>query len=187
MAKKTKPSLKKAPSKKPPVARAPRGQQTKSAKTAKPDKKVIPMPSDEDVVAAIKKLKNMQADVQSASGERGEYIGGTLVEKKHFNKKALGIVRGIDAIPERNFGIVWKHVMKMAKALGFDDRADAQGELELEVVGKDQETLDLKTNGKTGNVTHIGKAARKVAEAAGIAAGERAAEEVLSESEAVVH
>lgn len=81
-------------------------------------------------------------------------------EKEHLDKRAFNIVDKLDALSDQQIAITWPHLLRYAKDRGIPERATAQGEL---YSGNSEQTGEP----ETGNVTPIGAAGRKVAEAAG--------------------
>jgi hypothetical protein len=88
----------------------------------------ITMPADGEYEKAVKRLATMQKTVTSASGDMGEFVN-KLCESKDFDKRALGIVRRLQSLPNEKFRITWKQIVHAAAELGFDERADEQPEL----------------------------------------------------------
>ena len=82
------------------------------------------IPADTDVCTAVKKLASMHKTVRSATGDMGEYVN-KICDDKDFDKRALSIVRRLDAMPVEKFRITWPHILAYAKALGFEERATA--------------------------------------------------------------
>jgi len=52
-----------------------------------------------------------------------------LCDKKHFDKKALAVIRSLEAMTDERFAITWPHIKKYADALDFDKRATQQHEM----------------------------------------------------------
>ena len=119
------------------------------------------MPPEKTIQNLAKEKRNAKKRMQSISGEIGQAIG-KAVEDKHVDRKALSIACSLDALDDERLHVTYVHLMEYIEHLGIKKRALAQAEL-FEDRPK-QEDDDHKDDGK---VTHIGAAARKVAEAAG--------------------
>lgn len=117
--------------------------------------------------SVIKKLAKEQRSASSRAAEiRGEYGNSVAkaVEDKHVDRKALSIALQLDKLPDERLHVVWMHLMHYTEQLGVQKRALAQEEMfagGAEGGDKDEE------DDAASNVTHLGAAARKVAERAG--------------------
>lgn len=116
------------------------------------------LPADTVIQKLAKEKRNAKKRMQSISGEIGQAIG-KAVEEKHVDRKALSIACQLDALDEERLHVTYFHLIKYMDDLGIPTRAKAQEEMFDE--HKVEETKD------DGKVTHIGAAARKVAETAG--------------------
>lgn len=85
-------------------------------------------PAADHVVKAVRKLKSMAGNVQTASGEMGEYVN-SLVEKHNYDKKALGMVRQLERMPDERLAITLPHLLKYIDDLKLGERAEQQGSL----------------------------------------------------------
>lgn len=85
-------------------------------------------PAADHVVKAVRRLKSMAGNVQTAAGEMGEYVN-SLVEKHHYDKKALGLVRQLERMPDERLAITLPHLLKYIDDLGLGARAEQQGSL----------------------------------------------------------
>lgn len=107
---------------------APKGKKKPAPVAAAPKAEpVIKMtfPNEAEIVGAVERLAKLKKSAQSASGMIGEHVE-SLVSKKNFDKKALGIVRGLAAMPEERFAITWSHILRYAKALKFEEMANQE-------------------------------------------------------------
>lgn len=112
--------------------------------------------------STIKSLKIERAKALKTSRNAIGAYGAELadkVEKKHVDKKALGIAFALDDLPDEKLAITLPHLLRYIDDLGLAERATRQQELFVE-------QADQPGEGES-NVTHIGAAARRVAEAAG--------------------
>lgn len=90
-------------------------------------------PAADHVVKSVRKLESMAKNVQSASGEMGEFVN-KLVENHHYDKKALGIVRNLAKMPDERLAITLPHLLKYIDDLKLGERANAQASLIAEEI-----------------------------------------------------
>lgn len=120
------------------------------------------LPTEKKIQDLAKEKRNAKKRMQSISGEIGQSIA-KAVEEKHVDRKALSMACALDAMDDERLHVTYVHLMEYIKFLGVDKRALAQAEL---FEDRPKEGEEPKGD---GNVTHIGAAARKVAERAGAA------------------
>jgi len=112
----------KTPKTKKTSAKKPAAKARPSDGAPKSSTKAMAIPTDGDVISAVKSLAQMQKASRSAAGEVGAKVAD-LATKKHFNPKALRAVLSARDMPDEKFAIFWTHLGVYAKALGFDERA----------------------------------------------------------------
>ncbi len=97
----------------------------------------IKLPSANFISKLVKTtLPNIEEDMVSLRGDIGSTIANA-VEKNNVEKRALAIARRLHKMPDRKFQETWFHLLHYAEALGFQARADKQGQLELEQTADD--------------------------------------------------
>lgn len=132
---------------------------------------LMPEPS---VVQSLAKAKlKLQKANNTSGGELGQKIG-TAVETKHLDRKAFSIACQFNKMLDHDaekMAITYFHLLRYLTDLSIPEKAkEHEGMFEAKetgpgLKGKDKEDTDSDTG--TGNVTHIGAAARKVAQQAG--------------------
>lgn len=135
------------------------------------------------VITDLARLKESTKKRASAiAGEFGQAMQDA-VENKHADRKAVSLALQLNALDDERLAITLPHLMHYIEVLGLDKRADVQPVMfETDKNGRmqDPEESDKKGRGKKGggrkknvavasgdNVTTLGVAARRVAEAAG--------------------
>jgi hypothetical protein len=85
----------------------------------------------------VRRLKAAQKVAQEKAGEMGEMVA-KAVEAKHFDRKALSIVRGLESMSDNKLQVTLPHLMMYIDALGLSQRAERQGQLiaEQKAAGK---------------------------------------------------
>lgn len=100
---------------------------------------LLRVPTDNEIRNAVKRLDGMAKGIAESTGDMGSYVN-KLADDKHFDKRALGIVRRLHKMSDERFAITWPHLLKYAEALGFDGRADKQGEMYAEDESEDDDS-----------------------------------------------
>lgn len=143
---------------------------SRKAETEQPDvvETTLLMP-DSDVVQSLAKAKlKLQKSNATSGGELGEKIG-KAVENKHLDRKAFSIACQFNKMQDHDkekMAITYFHLLRYLKDLNIPSIAEEhKGMFEAEETGPGVKGADGDDAG--GNVTHIGAAARKVAERAG--------------------
>ncbi len=127
-----------------------------AAKSSAPVRKV---PS-EGVLKSLLRTKRRTAEAANeANADYGTAVR-SAVEKHALDKKAWGFAVQLDKMEPEKLACTLDHLNHYIEVLGLQKRADQVQNLPLEGE-EDGEAAD------DGKVTHIGAAARKVAEAAG--------------------
>jgi hypothetical protein len=85
-------------------------------------------PDEGDVVALVRRLKSAGKVAQEKAGEMGEMVA-KAVETKHFDRKALSMVRGLEAMSDNKLQVTLPHLMMYIDALGLPERSARQGQL----------------------------------------------------------
>lgn len=168
------------------AAKAPKGGKGRTKKGAieKPEvvESTLLLPDSALVLSLAKAKLKVKKSNGSASGEVGKKIADA-VENKHLDRKALGIACQLfnmhDSDPEK-MALTYFHMLRYFNDLGIPEKAKAhEGMFTAAETGPGVNKGDAEdgaeddgnageTGGETGgNVTHIGTAARKVAQAAG--------------------
>lgn len=112
----------------------------------------------EGVMSKLSKAKQAAKKQSSAaSGVFGDKFSKAQ-EKDHVDRRAANIAFGLDALDDKTLHVTYYHLIKYLDDMGIAQRATAQADFFEN--GDDEE-------GDDGKVTPIGRAARKVAEAAG--------------------
>ncbi len=137
-----------------------------------PEKEIkLSAPPAKSVRALVKQLKDMKLDVSAAVGDMGSVVK-KAVEKDHFDRKALGIVRGLEALSDKKLAITLPHLLKYIDDLDLGTRAAKQGEMfeaaEEEDSEVEEETTEQQTEGRRSpDLKVVGDVARDVVEHAG--------------------
>jgi hypothetical protein len=76
----------------------------------------------------VRRLKSAAKVAQEKAGEMGEMIAKAC-ETKHFDRKALSIVRGLEGMSDNKLQVTLPHLMMYIDALGLSERAERQGQL----------------------------------------------------------
>ncbi len=109
-------------------------------------------PPAEAVVKLVKRLANYKKDAQAISGTIGEAIA-KAVETQHFDKKALGIVKGLYQMsinrPEA-FAITLPHLLAYIDDLGLDQVANEARGMDLDSEDDDESEQSESPAGKPG-------------------------------------
>ena len=113
-----------------------------------------------------KAKRDTKKRVQSMNGTLGEKIAAAA-ENKHLDKKAFSMACALDALDDERLHLTYHNLLYYMEAMGIEQRATAQEELFVNGGGEDDEEDGEKSPKGDGKVTSIGRAARKVAEAAG--------------------
>lgn len=142
-------------------AKAEPKQQTMEGMTGGPPMQV---PTDEQIVDAFEKLGLLATAAKSKAGLVGQKTND-LCDNQNFDKKALSVGRSLKALPDERFRITWTHLKKYAKAMGFDERADAQ----YQMFEEGGEAPKAKTPEEQANNVRELRAPRAVGETAGAA------------------
>jgi hypothetical protein len=98
-------------------------------------------PAEAEVVALVRRLKTQQKVAQEKAGEMGEMVA-KAVETKHFDRKALSIVRGLESMSDNKLQTTLPHLLMYIDALGLTERAKRQGQLLAGAAGGDGEADD---------------------------------------------
>ena len=85
-------------------------------------------PGEEEVVTLVRRLKSISKAASEKAGEVGEMIA-KAVETKHFDRKALSIVRGLEQMSDNKLQVTLPHLMMYIDALQLNERAERQGQL----------------------------------------------------------
>lgn len=85
-------------------------------------------PAEADVVSLVRRLKSAGKVAQEKAGEMGEMIAKAC-ETKHFDRKALSIVRGLEQMSDNKLQVTLPHLLMYIDALGLSQRATNQGQL----------------------------------------------------------
>lgn len=85
-------------------------------------------PAEADVVSLVRRLKSASKVAQEKAGEMGEMIAKAC-ETKHFDRKALSIVRGLESMSDNKLQVTLPHLLMYIDALGLSQRASNQGQL----------------------------------------------------------
>ena len=85
-------------------------------------------PGEQDVVNLVRRLKAQGKVAQEASGTMGEMVA-KAVETKHFDRKALSMVRTLEAMSDNKLQVTLPHLMMYIDALKLSERAESQGQL----------------------------------------------------------
>lgn len=114
------------------------------------------LPPETVIQKLARDKRNAKKRTQSINGELGQAIG-KAVEEKHVDRKALSIAWQLDAMDEERLHVTYFHLLRYMDDLGIPKRAKAQ-----------EEMFEDHNDGEGDDkITHIGAAARKVAEKAG--------------------
>lgn len=125
MAKKAKASPKKGAAKPKVAAKKPNGKKASTAATAAD---VMAVPSKKAFNDLLDILKGHEADKNESVGAIGSAISHA-VDKDHFDKKALGIFRGLNRMSDRKLAITLAHVFHYINIGGLQARADKQAQM----------------------------------------------------------
>lgn len=98
----------------------------------------------------MRRLKSAAKVAQEKAGEMGEMIAKAC-ETKHFDRKALSMVRGLDAMSDNKLQVTLPHLLMYIDALGLNERAERQGQLIA-----DQKTA-AKAGGKAADMDDDGE------------------------------
>jgi hypothetical protein len=79
-------------------------------------------------VSLVRRLKSASKVAQEKAGEMGEMIAKAC-ETKHFDRKALSIVRGLESMSDNKLQVTLPHLLMYIDALGLSERASNQGQL----------------------------------------------------------
>jgi len=136
---KPKAEKKAAASKAPEKKTAPKAAKRKATKAAAAEEKPVSAgpklsshqfkcPGEQEVVNLVRRLKAQAKVAQETSGVMGEMVA-KAVETKHFDRKALSIVRSLESMSDNKLQVTLPHLMMYIDALKLNDRAQAQGQL----------------------------------------------------------
>lgn len=118
--------------------------------------------------AEIQKIAKAKRSAKKRNGQINGEVGDMIakaVENKHLDRKACSIACQLDAMDDERLGVTYFHVLRYMDDLGIPERAKAQNQMfEAKETGPGMKDGEEAGDGK---VTHIGTAARKVAERAG--------------------
>ncbi len=103
---------------------------------------------------------------RNATSTYGQQVS-EAVEKKHVDKKALGIALSLDDMPDEKLAITLPHLLRYIDDLGLEQRATKQAELFQREAENEDEEDEGEGKADGGKVTRIGAAARRVIEEAG--------------------
>lgn len=126
----------------PKKARKPRGPNKKKAKpeaeaaSPPPSRASVEFkkPAKADVVSLVKKLENRAEGVKTITQEMGEMVAKG-VENKHFDKKALGIARGLYRMAKNKpeaFSRTFSHLLAYCDDLELDKIAEQNQGMDLD-------------------------------------------------------
>lgn len=148
------------------------GKSRKKSETEQPDvvETTLLMP-DSDVVQSLAKAKlKLQKSNATSGGELGEKIG-KAVENKHLDRKAFSIACQFNKMQDHDkekMAVTYFHLLRYLKDLNIPAIAEEhKGMFEAEETGPGVTGKDKDDEAGGATVTHIGTAARKVAERAG--------------------
>lgn len=119
------------------------------------------LPPDE----LIRSLSKAKRNARKAARDAGQMFSDKFAkaqEEKHVDRRAANIAFNLDSLSDEQLHVTYFHLMRYMDDLGIPTRAKAQEEL-----FEDGETGDGAHLNGEGKITHIGAAARKVAESAG--------------------
>lgn len=146
------------------------------AKAAGEQEKVTPgdvflMPPEQKLRDLARRCKAWKKQGAEVTGQIGQAIAEAS-EKIHLDRKAFSMARQLDSMSDKKLAVTLGQLLYMIDVLGIEKRATAQGRLGLDEKEEDEDETDAGmpegSEGRGGgNVTHIGHAARAVAERAG--------------------
>ncbi len=162
------------------AAKAPKGGKGRSKKgaTEKPEvvESTLLLPDSALVLSLAKAKLKVKKSNGTASGEVGKKIADA-VENKHLDRKALGIACQLFNMHDHDaekMALTYFHMLRYFDDLGIPEKAEKHGGMftaaETGPGVKTGEEADEEAETDAGgadNVTHIGTAARKVAQGAG--------------------
>lgn len=141
------------------MARAPKN--GKSGQTATVATTLL-MP-EATVLPKLSKAKQAaKKQASAASGVFGDKFSKAQ-ERDHVDRRAANIAFGLDGLDDKTLHVTYFHLLRYFDDLGIPARAQAQNEM----FDAGDTGPGLKDDGEDSNVTRIGAAARKVAQAAG--------------------
>jgi hypothetical protein len=82
----------------------------------------------------VRRLKVQSKAAQEAAGSCGEMVA-KAVETKHFDRKALSIVRSLEAMSDNKLQTTLPHLFMYIDSLGLTKRAESQGQLAVAPAG----------------------------------------------------
>jgi hypothetical protein len=159
MARKPRPSEEAAKAAK--AAKQPKEKKTKAAKAPKASKpgqkpvgkqpeatpSTIKLPGRGVIKKLIEAQLMLQGEISSLSGDMGK-LASTAAEKHNVNKKAAGIAKSLEIQFRKNpkrFQETWFHLQEYFDEMGFQGKADRQGQLDLQ---KAQDRADEEDTGE---------------------------------------
>lgn len=130
-------------------------------------------PADNMLFPSSKLIQDLAKDGGKATKRAREIIGAfgqqvsEAADKKHVDKKALGMARTLEALSDERLAITLPHLLKYIDDLGLAERASKQAEMFGQNEGQGAEGEETENEPDDGKVHRIRRDARKVMEEAG--------------------